>query len=299
MAEKKIRLSELQEKIAAGPDGLAKQKAQQEAIDVLSKTLMLAYKRSKPYRVPVVAKENSVRFAIMSDPQIGSLYSLRDAIAAFYGRCEAEGIDLVLCPGDVLDGWRVYRGQEFELRPDAKSWSEQRAIFEAEIPKVKGLTTVFITGNHDASFKNLVGMNVGDELQRTRPDWKYIGQDVGDLELQDKKGRKVRVRMLHPGGGTAYAASYHLQKIIEALPGGQKPNILIAGHYHKALYMPGYRNVDGILAGCFQAQTPFMARQSIAAMMGGWIVEVNLGEPDNLSSRVKTTWCGFFEEKAT
>lgn len=299
MPIKKIHLSELQEKIADGPTGLAKQKAQQEAIAILSESIMQAYKRQRPYDVPVKGPDNTIRFGVMSDPQIGSLYSLRDAIAAFYARCFDEGIGLIFCPGDVLDGWRVYKGQEFELRPDGKSWAEQRAIFEAEIPKYKGLSTIFIIGNHDASFKNLVGMNVGDELQRVRPDWKFIGQDVGDIDLEDGKHRKFRVRLLHPGGGTAYAASYHLQKIIEALPGGQKPNMLICGHYHKALFMPGYRNVDGLLAGCFQAQTPFMARQSIAAMMGGWIVEVNLGEKENLSSRVKTTWCGFFEEEKT
>ncbi len=298
MPKKQIHLSELAEDIAKGPDGLAKQKRQQKAINDLTETLMLAYKRTRPYEVPVKAKDNEIRFGVMADLQLGSMYALRDAVAAFYARCADEGINLILNAGDVLDGWRVYRGQEFELRPDAKSWPEQRAIFEAEVPKIKGLETIFITGNHDQSFKNLVGMNVGDELQRARPDWKCIGADVGDVELQDQRGRRYRVRLLHPGGGTAYAVSYHLQKIIEALPGGQKPNMLIAGHYHKALFMPSYRNVDGILAGCFQAQTPFMARQSIQAMMGGYIVRVNLGDQEKLSSRVEATWCGFFEEKA-
>lgn len=299
MPKKQIQLSDLAEEIAKGPDGLAKQKRQERAIGVLTESLMLAYKRTRPYQVPIKARDNELRFGVIADTQCGSLYALRDGLSAFYARLEAEGIDLVLHAGDVLDGWRVYRGQEFELRPDAKSWPEQRAIFAEEIPKVPGLTTVFITGNHDQSFKNLVGMNVGDELQRARPDWKCIGADVGDIDLQDQKGRRYRVRLLHPGGGTAYAVSYHLQKIIEALPGGQKPNMLIAGHYHKSLFMPSYRNVDGILAGCFQQQTPFMARQSIQAMMGGWIVTVNLGDQDKLSSRVNPTWCGFFEEKAT
>jgi hypothetical protein len=294
---KEVHIGDLGEMIAKGPDGLAKQKRQQKAINTLQETLLLAYKRRKPYEVPVRSRDNEVRFGVIGDTQCGSLYALRDGTAAFYERCGAEGIKIILHAGDVLDGWRVYRGQEFELRPDAKSWPEQRAIFEAEIPKIPGLDTIFITGNHDSSFKNLVGMNVGDELHRARPDWKCIGQDVGDVDLQDQAGRKYRVRLLHPGGGTAYAVSYHLQKIIEALPGGQKPNMLIAGHYHKGLFMPGYRNVDGLLAGCLQAQTPFMARQSIAAMMGGWIVTVNLGDAEKLSSRVNPTWCGFFEEK--
>lgn len=204
---------------------------------------------------------------------------------------------MVLHTGDVLDGWKVYRGQEFELRPDGKSWPEQRDIFAREVPQIPSMTTIFITGNHDASFKNLVGMNVGDELQRARDDWKFIGQDVGDVELQTKSGLKYRVRLLHPGGGTAYAVSYNAQKIIESMPGGQKPSLICIGHYHKGLYMPQYRNVSCLLTGCFQAQTPFMARQSIAAHVGGWIVTVHLTDPKKLTTRMSAEFISFFEEK--
>lgn len=298
MPKKRLNLSEIAEDIAKGPDGLAKQKRQQRAIEELSQSLMLAFKRRRPYEVPVKARENEIRFGVIADTQLGSLYGLRDAAAAFYARAQEEGINLVLHAGDVLDGWRMYPGHEFELRPDAKSWDEQRALFEAEMPRIPGMTTLFITGNHDASFRKRVGMDVGAELQKARPDWKCIGSDVGDIDLKDQAGRVYRIRLIHPDGGTAYAASYHLQKMIEALPGGQKPNMMVGGHYHKGLFMPGYRNVDGLLAGTLCAQTSYMSRKSIAAMMGAWIITVNLGEPEKLSSRVQATWCGFFEEKA-
>jgi DNA polymerase II small subunit/DNA polymerase delta subunit B len=298
MSKKEINLGELADLLAEGPAGQEKLKKQAKAIAALQETLMLSYKRQKPYEVPVKSDGNMIRFGVIGDTQFGSLYGLRDALRAFYERCAAEGVMDILHAGDVIDGWRVYKGQEFELRPDGKSWPEQRDIFRNEVPRIPGMRTIFITGNHDASFKNLVGMNVGDELSRVREDWKFVGQDVGDVELQTKSGLKFRVRMLHPGGGTAYAVSYHAQKIVESLPGGTKPNLLVIGHYHKALHMPSYRNVDCILPGCFQSQTPFMTRQSIAAHMGGWIVTVHLGDPKKLTDRISAEFIRFFEEKA-
>jgi hypothetical protein len=45
--------------------------------------------------------------------------------------------------------------------------------------------------------------------------------------------------------------------------------------------MPSYRNICMIQSGTFCKQTPFMARQGLAAHVGGWIVEVQVGEVHN------------------
>lgn len=295
--KKEINLGELQELIAAGPAGKAKIEKQARAISTLQETLMLMYKRRKPYEVPVASDENAIRFGLIGDTQIGSLYQERDGLAAFYQRCYDEGVMDVLHAGDVIDGWRVYKGQEFELRPEGKSWAEQKNLFINEMPRHDGQRTVFITGNHDVSFKNLVGLAVGDELAAVRPDWKFIGQDIGDVTLKTKQGQAFRVRLLHPGGGTAYAVSYHAQKIVEAMSGGEKPDMVAIGHYHKAFFMPAYRNVESIQVGCFQSQTPFMIRQHIAAHVGGWILTVHLNERKKLTSRVKAEFVGFYSEQ--
>lgn len=292
---KEINLGELSALIAEGPAGQEKIKKQAAAISTLQETLMLMVKRVRPYEIPVRSEGNTIRFGLIGDTQIGSLYQRLDALKLFYERCAAEGIMDILHAGDVIDGWRVYRGQEFELHPNGRSWPEQRDMFAESVPKIKDMRTVFITGNHDSSFKKLVGLVVGDELQRVRPDWKFIGQDIGDVTLTSKNGRKFSVRLLHPGGGTAYAASYHLQKIIEAIPGGQKPDLMAIGHYHKALWMPDYRNVSGFYPGTFQSQTPFMIRGSLAAHIGGWIVTVTLGERRKLTSRIQAEFISFYE----
>lgn len=296
MPKKIVDLGEIQQLVAEGPAGLEKQRKQAAAINALTESLMMTYKRQKPYEVPGRFPENTIAFGLIGDTHIGSLYFEPDALGAFYARLADEGITTVLHTGDVVAGWRVYKGQEFELRPDAKSWPEQRASFAREVPVKGDIRTIFITGNHDNSFKKLVGLVVGDELGVARPDWKFIGQDVGDVVLRSADGRPFVVRLLHPGGGTAYAVSYHAQKIVESMAGGTKPDLIAIGHYHKAMYMPQYRNVATVLTGTFERQTPFMVQHSIAAHLGGWIVRAFLGDRKKLTTRIEAEWIGFYEE---
>jgi UDP-2,3-diacylglucosamine pyrophosphatase LpxH len=294
---KEVDLGDLRRLISEGPAGEEKLRRLTEEVSNLAETLSLVAKRQRPYEVAVADDGNVLRFGVIGDTQIGSMYQRLDAMGAFYEHCRKEGIKIICHTGDVIDGWRVYRGQEFELHPNGRSWPEQRKMFIDNAPRIDGITTIFITGNHDASFKKLVGLVVGDELQSARPDWHFIGATTGQVVLKTKKGLKFKVQLLHPGGGTAYAVSYHAQKIIEAMSGGQKPQLVCVGHYHKSLYMPAYRNVSCILSGCFQSQTPYMLEHSLAAHIGGWVVTVTLNEPKKLTSRVETEWIGFYEEE--
>jgi hypothetical protein len=288
--------SEIHEAITKGPIGQEKIERLTRTAQDLAESLALMAKRQRPYEVPISSDENVVRFGLIGDTQIGSLYQRLDALAAFYRHCYNEGIEYVLNAGDVLDGWRVYRGQEFELHPNGRSWPEQKKMFAEAAPRYDGLTTIFITGNHDASFKKLIGLVVGEELSAARPDWKFIGQDVGDVTLKTKGGQRFTVRLIHPGGGTAYAVSYHAQKIIESIAGGQKPDLIGIGHYHKAEWLPSYRNVHAVQVGCFQSQTPYMVQRSLAAHVGGWVIKATLGERKKLTSRVAAEFIGFYEE---
>ena len=292
---KTLDLSKLHDLLAEGPAGRARIEKQARHIAELSEALDLMARRQRPYEVPIKGPDNTVRFGLIGDTHIGSLYQRIDALAAFYDHCGREGIADILHVGDVLAGWRVYKGQEFELHPNARSWPEQRDMFADLAPKVKGVTTHFITGNHDASFKKLIGL-VAD-LERARPDWKFVGHDIGTVTFKAKGGLAYRVMLYHPGGGTAYALSYRMQKFIESLSGGQKPDMVASGHYHKAVTLPAYRNVFGIDAGCFESQTPFMASRALAAHVGGWIIEVVLSDRKKLTSRVRAEWIGFFEEQ--
>jgi len=53
---------------------------------------------------------------------------------------------------------------------------------------------------------------------------------------------------------------------------------LLLGHYHKAEFLPSYRNVAVCQTGTFERQSPFMARRGLAAHVGGWIFDVTVGK---------------------
>jgi hypothetical protein len=88
--------------------------------------------------------------------------------------------------------------------------------------------------------------------------------------------------------------SYKAQKIAESYTGGTKPNSLFIGHFHKADFLPSYRNVNVIQAGTFQAQTSFMRTKGLAAHLGGWIVEVDFNKEKSIN-RFKAEFIAFYE----
>ena len=60
----------------------------------------------------------------------------------------------------------------------------------------------------------------------------YLGRDCAIIMLTPNCSLELR----HPWDGTAYALSYKIQKMVESMGGGEKPNILAVGHYHKSEY---------------------------------------------------------------
>ena len=97
--------------------------------------------------------------------------------------------------------------------------------------------------------------------------------------------------LLHGEDGASYALSYRLQKIIESFTGGEKPNILLAGHDNK--YGNFFiRNVHAVGAGCIQKQTPWIRRKRLAAYEGFNIIEITI--KDEEVKRFKSEWIPFY-----
>lgn len=212
-----------------------------------------------------------IKFAIMGDTQIGSKYTQFTYLHDFYDICEKEGIKDVYHTGDITDGLKMRVGHEYELYE--VSADEMREDVVKNYPKRKGITTHFITGNHDASLYKHVGYDIGAAIARDRNDMKYLGRDCAVVNLTPNCTLELR----HPWDGTAYALSYKPQKMIEAMESDSKPNILAIGHYHKAEYL-FYRNVHCFQTGCFQGQTPFTRGKGISVHIGGWLVTINVDD---------------------
>jgi UDP-2,3-diacylglucosamine pyrophosphatase LpxH len=213
----------------------------------------------------------TLRFAIMGDTQIGSKYAQLTHLHRFYDICQSEGINTVYHTGDITDGLKMRTGHEYELYE--VSADDMRDDVIANYPKRDGIKTYFITGNHDASIYKQVGYDIGQAIARERQDLIYLGRDCAVIDLTPNCTLELR----HPWDGTAYALSYKIQKMIEAMESDSKPNILAVGHYHKAEYL-FYRNVHAFQTGCFQGQTPFTRGKGISIHIGGWIVTLTVDE---------------------
>ena len=240
-------------------------------------------------------KGKTIRFGLTSDNHLGSKYARMDVLNALYDVWESEGITTVYQCGNMIDG--EARFNKFELV--ATGVEGQADYFALNWPKRKGMTTHFITGDdHEGWYIQREGINIGKYLEDTaiaheRTDLKYLGHMEHDIVFKGTKQNSV-MRLIHAGGGSSYATSYAPQKIVESYQGGEKPNILLVGHYHKAEY--GYpREVHVVQAGCSSDQSSFMRKHKLQAHVGGWTIEFTL-TPEGIITRFKTEWMPFFDK---
>lgn len=220
-----------------------------------------------------------LRFALMGDTQLNSHYTQLTHLNRFYDICADYGIERIFHTGDVDEGEQMRPGHQYECYTQGADAHVEEIV--RVYPKREGITTYFITGNHDASLYKRAGMNIGKAIAEKRPDMVYLGRDCAKVNLTDNCVLELR----HPWDGSAYSLSYKPQKMIEAMEADSKPNILAVGHYHKIEYL-FYRNIHCFQTGCFQSQTPFTRGKGISVHMGGWIVECLVDEKGYLKEIV-------------
>ena len=113
----------------------------------------------------------------------------------------------------------------------------------------------------------------GKELAHRNPNVHFLGEWEARVQLAPQ----VEMMLFHSNDGTAYADSYKLQKLIESLEGGDKPAIILSGHYHKQVAV-FRRNVFGFECGTLCGQTRFMRGKKIPAHKGFGVIELWCGE---------------------
>jgi len=245
-----------------------------------------------------ISKFNNKVYKIgaISDNHINSKFERLDVLNAIYDIYEKEGITEVYNGGNWIEGDAKWNRYEVKNRGASK----QVGYFLDVYPQKKNMTTYFIAGDdHEGWYWQREGLNIGEYTEMKaqkagRFDLKYLGYVEADVELLAKRG-KAKMRIMHPGGGSAYAVSYSPQKMIESFQGGEKPQILLLGHYHKADYFC-YRDVHCLQLGTTQMQSTFMRKRKIQAHVGGWIMEFQQSE-DGSINRFKVEWLPFFNNE--
>lgn len=251
--------------------------------------------QADPMRIDVSKfKGQRIRFGLTSDNHLGSKYARNDVLEALYDIWEEDGITDVYQCGNMIDG--DARFNRFDLL--VHGMEDQAHYFAENWPQRPGMSLHFITGDdHEGWYVQREGVNIGEYLEHIaikhgRTDMHYLGHMEHDIIFTAKHGQSV-MRLIHGGGGSAYAISYKPQSIINSYHGGEKPNILLIGHYHKADFNY-WREVLNVQAGCTEDQTPFLRKKNIAAHVGGWTIEFELDD-NGIIHDFTTKWHPFYD----
>lgn len=234
-----------------------------------------------------------VEFGLVSDTHLCCKEERLDALHATYDLFSELGITNVLHAGNLIDGYvqRINGGSVYHTTIDGQC---QYAI--DNYPQRKGITTYFITGDdHESWFKE--GFNIGAYLgylavDQGRTDLKYIGHVEADVELKTGSSRTI-IKVQHPGGGSSYARSYTGQKIVESFEGGEKPAILISGHYHVSNYMVE-RNIHVISMPGFQDQTIFARKKRLRMEVGGAVLRFKVNPRSGAVTRCQVEFVMYY-----
>jgi|ERR1035437_442223 predicted phosphodiesterase len=245
--------------------------------------------KPKDFKPKIVIPYSSrhYKFAIVSDTHLCDKHCAVNELRDFYRRIKKMGITEVVHAGDLGAGFGVYRGQIQDLI--VCGFDDQRKYIVEHYPQMNGIKTYFISGNHDFSTIDNAGANLCAAVAEKRKDLVFLGDYNATVRLNGMK-----IMLQHGAKGQPYAMSYHLQKYVEKLGSGRKPQIYVLGHYHSALYM-FYRNIHTFLPGCFQRANAFTVRLGLPECIGAWIIECEvLNDSYNTIRSITKTFIAYY-----
>lgn len=222
----------------------------------------------------VSRKDNTFCFGAFGDLHAGSKHTRWDVRADLVRRSEAAGAQAIFDTGNWIDG--DARFNRYDLV--ASGLEAQCELLALHHPLTK-LPVYAISGDdHEGWIAQREGVNVGryceQVMRRAGHNWRDLGYMEAHVILRNANtGKTATMAVVHPGGGSAYALSYSIQKIVESYEGGEKPAVGLYGHFHK-LMAANIRNVWCVQTGCQQDQTPFMRKKRLEAHVGGAIVHL-------------------------
>lgn len=227
--------------------------------------------QDKIYKFPFKGK--TIKFGVIGDTHLISKHQQITALKKFYKIAEKEKCKLILHTGDLTEGnGQHYLGQVQEIFEVLMGRQMDYAldVYPRDLP------TYIISGDHDLDWWKIGAGDIVEEIAKRRIGMNYLGQHGAYFKLG-----KVNIYLMHPMGGMAYAISYKPQKFAEGFAGGEKPQILLIGHYHQTGYF-FYRNIHILLTGCFQSQTPYFVRKGWYPKLGGWVVEIEVDKEGSI-----------------
>jgi hypothetical protein len=221
-------------------------------------------------------KDDTFTFGAIGDSHLASKYERLDVLDAEYDRFAKAKVEYVFHTGNWVDGEASFNAYDLHVR----GMDAQLEYLAEHYPRRFGITTYAIAGaDHEGWWAKREGVDIGKYAESKmreagRKDWSHIGYMGAYVRLVNRNsGESATMHVVHPGGGSAYAISWKPQKIVEGYAGGEKPAVVLIGHYHK-LSIDNIRNTWAIQTGCAQDQTPFMNQKGIEPHVGSVLLRL-------------------------
>lgn len=245
--------------------------------------------------VDIIDPPDWTNVGLVSDTHLACKEERLDALHAVYDIFAREGITRVFHAGNIVDGYIPKINGESAI---CTTIDDQIQYVIDQYPRREGITTHYITGDDHEGWWIKTGYNFGRDLMQTaqgqgRTDLIYIGHIESDVEFKGQGGSAI-MKVQHPGGGSAYASSYAAQKQVESFQGGEKPALLIQGHYHRATWI-FERNVHVVGMPGFQDQTVFGRKKRLRFEIGGAILRFKQNTHDGAITRCAVEFIMFFD----
>lgn len=207
-----------------------------------------------------------IKFGFITDTHIGGETYQPKLWDQTLRHFDQARVQFIVHAGDVTAGMcDSIEGYIYELTHLGSD--AQRAYAIQELSRWQG-KMYLIDGNHDRWFYKSSGTIIVKDIAEGLPDGEFLGHDEGELRVGH-----VTLRLFHGEDGSSYATSYRVQKLIEAMTGGEKPHVLLVGHTHKQGYF-FERNIHAVTGGALTLQSRYMRAKRRANHTGANICEI-------------------------
>lgn len=241
-------------------------------------------------------KDGYFEFAACSDEHLCSKYERLDCLHDYYDQIQHRGITTVFNAGNWVDGEASFNRHDLKVH----GMDEQINYLVKNYPHRKDVNIYAVTGaDHEGWYARREGIDVGRYAQNAmreagREDWHDLGYMEAMVDIvHPSSGKSSKMCIMHPGGGSSYAVSYAPQKIVEGFDGGDKPAVLLIGHYHKSGYNT-IRNCHTMQTGTFMGQSVFMRQKKLSAHLGGCFVKIHVDPRTGAVDECSYTFRNYF-----
>jgi len=222
-------------------------------------------------------ENNKIKFLILSDLRMGSIFSQLSILNELYLHAYEEGIRNVIIVGNITEGLYKMSNNMIETLI-ATDTMEQAKYVASHFPKIEGMTTYFITGKKDQTHLTNNQMDIGKQISNLRKDLIYIGNGRCDIKIDN-----IDILALSRSQRKTYTQSYRAQKMIDAMRSEDKPEfILYGGQLQCEKFV--YRGVKVLSIPSLCASTWEMEEKEYSNTIGGLTLEIETDKKGNLLS---------------